>query len=170
MDFIQTRTTNGKKSILYQGFWYRFDKYLVKKTISRWRCTVNKCRAVIKTKDDVLIQDCCNLVHNHDKKPDSHITRRVVNNKMTKNIKNNLHEKPSKIIRDSMQNYTEILEAQDRDRLRRNLYRAKVKHFSKLPKTSLELHDGLDNFDTKTCEGEEFLYLTKFNPLPPKQL
>ena len=95
-----------RTSILYQGFWYCFDKLLViNNNIIYWRCRVNTCKAFIKTKDDILAQDC-NLVHNHDKKPGSHITRRVVSNMVTKNAKNNPYEKPSNAIRVSVQNYT----------------------------------------------------------------
>jgi hypothetical protein len=58
---LQSETSKGNKSLLYDGFAFRIDRVLKSGDIS-WRCTVKNCKGRIKTDDhsSVIINGNCN--------------------------------------------------------------------------------------------------------------
>jgi len=83
------------------------------------------------------------------------LRRREISNSLKLKARENLHERPAKLLRSELvPNELHFLTTQDVNALRKTVYYAR----SKLPKSTEEAQDALDKIGIKTLTGENFLF------------
>ncbi|KAE9525826.1 hypothetical protein AGLY_014052, partial [Aphis glycines] len=149
MEFITSK--HGKKMILIDGFKFNFSYKSVQTNISRYRCFVKTCTAIIYVDDEnVLISKTEHKCNG----PCSNIDRQKVTSACKRKAVDDINEKPQKII---------LNEIQSNNTIRQSIYRARKRSFPINPASLNEIHSALDNTDTSNSNGEEFLLINDQN-------
>ncbi|KAE9525471.1 hypothetical protein AGLY_014271 [Aphis glycines] len=133
--------------ILIDGFKFNFSYKSVQTNISRYRCFVKTCTAIIYVDDEnVLIS-------------------KTVTSACKRKAVDDINEKPQKIILNEIQSDNSVsnFTVNDVSAIRQSIYRARKRSFPINPTSLNEIHSALDNTDTSTSNGEEFLLINDQN-------
>lgn len=147
----------GKNLYLMDEFKYRHQRTL-NNSIQRWSCTNKNCNSYLKLSEAHEIIESTPNSHNHP--PDSAISinRQKINNFLTRKAIEDISARPAKLIRQELKDSdTESFTIKDTTLLRKNICRARLSKFPKLPKTFSEFHSALKQFEISTNRGEKFL-------------
>lgn len=148
----------GKKVLIVNCYTYRLHKKLAGNNL-RWCCCKKSCTASLKTADEenpVTIFDA-NLNHNHEVE-ENVINRKHLSNTLKRKAKDDICEKPSKLIhRELMKNDISTLTTKDVELVRRCMYNSRRSLQPKLPTSTKEVHELLENISVTTNKGENFV-------------
>jgi hypothetical protein len=139
-----------------------FKHHTSKKNEITWCCVINKCNAKVYTlgQNAQLInidKSCFGHIHASD----ATLKRQKISNSCKRKAVDSIVEKPSKIIRKEVSNYTNEgdLIAPDLKLITRNIHNARMHCFPKLPTSRKQVHEILSLLDIKKNKGE-FFYMT----------
>ncbi|XP_069693627.1 uncharacterized protein [Periplaneta americana] len=157
-NMIKMYSQRGKELTVVDGYKYR--KYYKNKEEQKWRCIVKMCNAKIVTavEGDILLNTEGN--HNHEK--DGTVHRQMITNAAKRKAsEEDLFDRPSKLIRREIcsapQEISEKITTRDINLTKRNLYTQRRKLHPRLPKTTQEVHEALQVFNTESSNGEDLL-------------
>lgn len=155
MELVVSETNKGKKSLLFDGYTFRFISVLKNSEIS-WRCTKNNCSCRLRTDAECKVIVKCTSEHNHPS-DDRKLERQQVRIQLKRKA-SDISARPSKVIRQTLQEIEEhTLLPSDLKSLSQSLYRTRRKNYPALPKNRMETHECLKDITIETNKGEQFL-------------
>lgn len=148
----------GKQLLIVNGYTY-YEKRTLKSDEIVWQCSADKrCTAKVYTQMDKITVSRCSAVHLHDA-DEKKINQKILNNSAKRKAEDIL-ERPSKIIHSVITENSSCLESlttKDVSHIRRNIYNARRKQMSTLPKNRDEAIMKLEEMSLKTVKDENFL-------------
>lgn len=146
----------GRKLLLVNN--YKFSKANETKCGKiRWKCNNRKCLARIYTSatDEKILE--VKEEHNHE--ADATIPRQILSNSLKRKACEDISERPAKIINLELgrNSSNEEILSRDVDNIRRNMYNARRKIISTLPKSCEDVLECVRNLELKTMKEENFV-------------
>ncbi|KAE9544414.1 hypothetical protein AGLY_001593 [Aphis glycines] len=148
----------NKTLFIVDGHKFRFHKTL-KNDIQRWTCYLNYCKCYLKLNDNnSIIFNSDN--HNHQKPHEETLNRLQFNNTLKRKAILDISTKPSKLIHTEIRtNNLPPLTLSDVTLIRRNIRNSRNSIHPRLPKSSLETQNSLNNMEILTNTGEPFMII-----------
>ena len=159
MAVTHTETNRGQSAIVVDGISYRISNTLKLGDVV-YRCTTKSCKMSITTdKDGTRVlktknQHTCESSQS-DRKTETHVLR-IRSRKKSGDIT----KRPSQIIRTELQTMDEqTLQSADLKNVAKAVYRERRKKRPTLPKNRKDVHDVIDEVNTKTNKDESLLLI-----------
>lgn len=138
MEFKISETSRGKKSLVYDGFSFRFERAMKNGDIS-WRCTVKSCNSRVITDEGCKTLLSGRTEHNHDTS-ERKIQRQIIRAVVKRKAASEITSRPMKLIRCELQNMDDDrLTTKDLKSLTMSIYRQRRKEYPTLPKSRDEV-------------------------------
>lgn len=129
---------------------------------TKWRCIKKDCTARVYTVGDIeKIITRSEGVHKHLAFTNQQFERQIISASVKRKAIDNLTERPSKLFQAAaMEFQTENIQRRDINNIKRSVHRVRSKCWpAKLPRTIDDVFNTMDQVDTKTSRGENFLML-----------
>jgi hypothetical protein len=157
MEVTHTETNRGQPAIVVDGILYRIRNTLKSGDVV-YRCTAKSCKMSITTdKDGTRVlkaknQHTCESSQS-DRKTEALRIR-------SRNKSGDITKRPSHIIRTALQTMDEqTLQSADIKNVAKAVYRERRKKLPTLPKNRKDVHDVVDEVNTKTNKDESLLLI-----------
>ena len=163
MEFKILETNRGNKSIICDGYSYRFHTSLKNGELS-WRCSNKKCKVIRMTTD---AETSCIIhiksVHNHEA-DDRKLERQELRINAKRKATEDPTARPSNIIRKELTSIDEnFLHQDDLKNVSKAIYRERWKGHTTLPKSREDLHITISNMTIETSKSENFLQVNNLD-------
>lgn len=155
MDTMQS--SKGKSLIVDNGYKFRFHRMLLNE-VQRWTCCQNTFKCFLKVSPNLEILERSNE-HNHQKCDNDVLDREKLSSSGKVKAIDSISTPPSKLIQAELKRGDmPAIKNKDLKSVKNNIDARRARH-PKLPRSTVETQNALNEMDLTTNTGENFLFL-----------